>query len=217
MYVKYDMRVDNEILFRWKLFAELMVISYQDNFSADGASFRTIDNLEEYKKKEIKETIQDAINTMEAKDINTDEVKELTYNLWSQFNSFVKPNNILKEKDKKEAIIDTSKMHFGEENAAPLQIGAGQHSMTIFVFAWFFKQLCTRGDLNIFIIPLNYFQQTNSPVVKIQLEKKGRQVVCLYGDRFDHTADKSTSYPDSVISTEDCIKSLKENKGRLNN
>ena len=49
------MRVDNEILYRCRLFAELMVLSYQDNFNEDGASFRTIDNIEEYEKKEIKE------------------------------------------------------------------------------------------------------------------------------------------------------------------
>ena len=134
-----------------------MVISYHDNFNEDGASFRTIDNLEEYEKKEITETIQDAISTMETEDIDTNEVKELTYNIWSECNGFVKPKNIFKEKDTIGATIDKSKLPSNEENAATVQIGTGQDSTPIFVFAWFCKKLCIRRNLNIFTIPSNYF------------------------------------------------------------
>merc|ERR1711892_1302853 len=127
-----------------------MVISHHETV---GASFRTVGNLEEDERKEITETIQDAINAMETKDINTNEMKELTYNIWSECNGFVKPKNVFQENDKMEATIDKSRLPTDEKNAAHLQIGIGQDSTPIFVFVWFYKKLCIRKNLNIFTIP----------------------------------------------------------------
>ena len=208
-----EMNNENELFIRCKLFASLMVISHSDNIE-NGARFRTMEQLEDQDKNEMRVTIQNAIDTMDSENLNTNEVRQLSYNLWSLVNDFVKNKSAVHDKDPMEAYIDVSKLPSDETCAAHLQIGTTHSSTPIFVFLWYQKLLFIRKNHNIFTIPRTYFQQTGTSLVKIELEKRGNQVVCLYGDKFDHTADKSAQYPDDIISSTEHLESLKNKNGK---
>ena len=204
----------NSVFMKFKLFADIMVICFTDNFNGTGACFRSFEHLRKKERDAIMANIGFTIRIMEIEEINTDDIKQLTYNIWSKCCNFALSDKIVHEKDPIQVLIDTGKIPSEKKLPAHLQIGTSTDSSPIYIFIWFNKSLFIRKNHTVFTIPALHIEQVKNKIVRIKLQERDGRWVCLYGNEYANTADRTPNLP--VQQATKLLDSLKTKNGRDN-
>ena len=202
----------NEIFLRFKLFADIMVICFMEDFNGNGPCFRSFQYLHKKDKNAIGANIGITLRIMEIEGLATDEIKQLVYNNWSKCNKYADSTNVIEREAPIKVMIDTAEIPCNQNFPAHLQIGTLKNSKPINIFLWFNKKLFIQKNHSVFTISATHIEQVKNKVVTVSLQERGHgRWCCLYGNALEHTAEKEASFPDR--GTTKLLASLKIKNG----
>ena len=199
------------IISRCKLFAQVLVVSYTEQYQNQGPCFKPLEHLSIEEKKLISMHIDHMIE-ME-KNANNDKFKQLTYNLRSVYDDAM----VLHNEIKIEATINYGRLPSCETYAACLHISRDEASSAANLFLWVNSSfLFIRSKLALFSIPLVQIENNNNETtVNIRLENREKQgLVCNFGkETYERTADRKNRLPDNLLPIGTLLDSLKKSLG----